>query len=153
MLEKIKLLVLGTAEKFRWLAPLLVRMVIGSVFIQTGWGKLHSLGQVTDFFRSLGIPAPELQAPFVASVEFGGGILVLLGLFSRLAALPLMGTMVVAILTAKLKEFTGPLDLFGAQEFDYLVLLFTLFIYGAGPVSVDQFICKRCAGTAKIENK
>ncbi len=149
MIEKVKELVLGTASKLKWLPPLLARLVIGVVFVQTGWGKLHSLDHVIEFFRSLGIPAPELQAPFVASVELAGGLLVLLGLFTRLAALPLIGTMVVAILTAKLKEFTGVLDLFGTQEFDYIVLLVMLFVSGAGAVSLDRFICKRCAGIEK----
>ena len=147
MLERGKDFVLGLAEKLKWSVPLLARIVIGSVFIQAGWGKLNDLESVIDFFRSLGIPAPELQAPFVAVVEFGGGIFILLGFFTRLFALPLMGTMVVAILTAKLSEFTGPFDLFGTQEFDYIVLLLTLFVFGAGPLSIDQFICKRCAGT------
>lgn len=149
MIARIKDLVLNTAARLTWLPPLLARVVIGSVFIQTGWGKLHSLDQVVGFFRSLGIPAPELQAPFVASVEFAGGIAILLGLFTRLAALPLIGTMVVAILTAKLKDFTGPLDVFGTQEFDYMVFLVLLFVSGAGALSLDRFICKRCAGIEK----
>ena len=120
-------------------------MIIGSVFVQAGWGKLHNLDQVINFFTSLGIPAPQIQAPFVASVEFGCGALVLVGLFTRLAALPLTGVMVVAILTAKLKTFTGPLDLFGSQEFDYIVLLMFLFVSGAGPVSFDRLINKSLA--------
>lgn len=147
MIEKIKSIVLGTAAKLRWLAPLLARIVIGAVFIQTGWLKLHHLGEVTEFFRSLGIPAARIQAPFVAGVELVCGMLVLLGVFTRLSAIPLIGTMVVAILTAKMKALTGPLDLLGIQEFDYIVMLTGLFIFGPGAVSVDQFICKRCAGT------
>ena len=145
MFDKIKDVFLGIASKLTWLPTLLARMVIGSVFIQTGWGKLHSLGQVTEFFRSLGIPAPELQAPFVASVELVGGVLVLLGLFTRLVSVPLIGTMVVAILTAKLKEFTGPFDLYGSQEFDYIVLLLLLFVFGPSTLSLDRLIFKRCA--------
>ena len=148
MIETVKNIVLGTAAKLRWLAPLLARLIIGAVFIQTGWLKLHNLGEVAEFFRSLGIPAAQIQAPFVAGVEFVCGILVLFGVFTRLATLPLIATMIVAILTAKVRTFTGPLDLFGIQEFDYIVLLLTLFVFGAGPVSADQFICKRCAGTA-----
>ena len=147
MKEKIKKTILAVAAKLRWLPPLLARFVIGSVFIQAGWGKLHNLSHVIEFFKSLGIPAAGIQAPFVASVELVCGALVLLGMFTRLAALPLIGTMIVAILTAKLKEFAVPLDLFGAQEFDYIVLLVLLFVFGPGPISFDQFICKKCAGS------
>lgn len=146
-MEKFKALVLTAAAKLQFLAPILARLVIGTVFVQTGWGKLHNLDQIVNFFRELGIPAPELQAPFVSGVELVCGAMILAGLMTRLAALPLIGTMVVAILTAKLKDFTGPLDVFGTQEFDYIVLLLVLFVYGAGKFSIDQLICKRCAGT------
>src|SRR5580704_11375892 len=90
-----------TADRVRWFPLLLVRLTVGVVFIQSGWGKLHSLDKVTDFFTSLKIPAPAFQAHLVATTEFVGGTLVLVGLFARLAAVPLMFTMVVAILTAK----------------------------------------------------
>lgn len=149
MIEKVKSVILGTASKLTWLPSLLARLVIGAVFIQAGWGKLHHLDKTAQFFKSLGIPAPELQAPFVASVEWAGGILILLGLFTRIAALPLIGTMVVAIWTAKLSGLGGPIDFFGLQELDYIVLLLLLFVYGGGRFSADQLICKRCAGTAK----
>ena len=63
---------------------------------QTGWGKLHSLERVTNFFTSLGIPAPGVNAVFIATLEFVGGILFALGLGSRLIALLFVGDMMVA---------------------------------------------------------
>ena len=58
--------------------------------MQTGWGKLSDIHKVIGFFTDLGIPAPTLNAYFVASLEFGGGLLLILGLGSRLVALPLV---------------------------------------------------------------
>ena len=61
--------------KTDWLPPLLVRLSVGVVFAQSGWGKLHDLQRVIDYFTSLGIPYANLQAPFVAGLEFTGGLL------------------------------------------------------------------------------
>ena len=61
---------------------LAVRLYWGFQFAQTGWGKLHHLAKITGFFASLNIPFPGFNAPFIASLEFVGGILMMLGLFS-----------------------------------------------------------------------
>lgn len=126
------------------LPALLTRISIGVVFIESGWGKLHHLDKVVEFFASLGIPAARLQAPFVASVELVGGLLVLLGLGTRVASVPLIGTMVVAILTAKRGDIHGASDLLFMPEFLFIVLLLWLIVRGAGAVSVDQILAKRC---------
>src|SRR5262245_50603693 len=94
-------LLLSVTSRLRWLPPALARLILGWVFLWSGWGKLHALDDIIDFFRSLGIPAPQLQAPFVAGVEFVCGALLLAGLFTRLAAVPLVIVMIVAIITAK----------------------------------------------------
>ena len=109
------------ADRLAFLGPALARLTVGLVFIGTGWGKLHSLGDVTDFFASLHIPAPGFNARLAAGTEFFGGILVLLGLGTRLASPPLAFTMVVAILTAKRGEITGLTALVGFEEWSYLV--------------------------------
>jgi putative oxidoreductase len=132
-----------TARRLAWLPPLLARLALGVVFVQTGWGKLHSLDQVTAFFQSLGIPAAAIQAPFVAGVEFVGGLLVLVGLGTRLAAVPLAGTMVVAILTAQLKNVHGVGDFLGLLEVAYLVLFVYLAVGGPGALSIDHLIARR----------
>lgn len=148
-MNNFKALVLGTASKLSWLPPLAARLAVGYVFVITGWGKLHHLEQVTQFFRSLGIPAAELQAPFVATVELVGGALVMLGLFTRLAVIPLIGTMVVAILTAKMGDVHDMLDFAKLIEFVYIIIFAWLFTAGPGAVSLDRFICKDCAGVCK----
>src|SRR5690606_41963006 len=62
------------------------------LFVQSGWGKLHALEQVTSFFAELGLPAPGFHAVFVSATELVCGALVFAGLFTRLAALPLLIT-------------------------------------------------------------
>ena len=128
---------------FDWLPGLISRITIGYIFIQSGWGKLHHLDKVIDFFASLHIPAPQLQAPFVASVELVCGTLVLVGLFTRLAAFPLIGTMVVAILTARLKDVADLGDFFSLSEYLFIVLLVWLIVKGAGALSLDWLLVKK----------
>ena len=79
---------LGRTRKSEWLPLLLVRASLAAVFIPSGWGKLHDLGKVTGFFTELGIPAPHFNAVLVALLELGCGALLLVGLASRLAAVP-----------------------------------------------------------------
>ena len=135
-------------RRLAWLPPALARLALGVVFVQTGWGKLHSLEQVTQFFQSLGIPAASVQAPFVAGVEFFGGLALIAGLGTRLAAVPLAGTMVVAILTAQLKNVHGIGDLFGLLEFAYLTVFVWLAIAGPGALSIDHWLVRRRRASA-----
>ena len=84
---------------------LAVRLYWGWQFAQTGWGKLGDIHKVIGFFTSLGIPAPALNAWFVSGLEFLGGILLILGLGSRLIALPLAIDMIVATLRPTAKRW------------------------------------------------
>jgi putative oxidoreductase len=141
---KLRNLVLKVTGALDWLPGLLARLTIAGIFIQTGWGKLHHLDKVTQFFMSLGIPAARIQAPFVAGVEFFCGIAVLLGLFTRLAAIPLIGTMIVAIITAKMKDVAELSDFLSLSEYLFIVLLVWLLVKGAGAVSIDRFLASKC---------
>jgi putative oxidoreductase len=126
-----------------WLAPLLARVTLGVLFMSTGWGKVHNLAKVAAFFAELHIPAPAIQAAFVSYVELIGGALILVGLLARLASLPLIGSMAVAILTAKADEVHGLPDLFGLVEWTYLALLIWIALAGPGRVSLDHFLFAR----------
>src|SRR5471030_2288908 len=130
------------ASYFTWAAPLAVRITVGVVFMGTGWTKLHNLPAITKNFTALGIPAPEILTPFVSGVEFVGGLLLLIGLFTRLTAVPLMIVMVVAIILARLGDVTSLEDFFGSEEVAYFVIFAWLAIAGPGPVSVDHFVLK-----------
>src|SRR5271155_2797387 len=79
----------------------IVRLYWGFQISQNGWGKLHNLAHVTEFFGSLGLPAPGATATFVSTFEFVGGIFLILGLASRLVALMLFVDMTVAYITAE----------------------------------------------------
>jgi putative oxidoreductase len=129
-------------DKLAFVGPTLARLTIGLVFIGTGWGKLHTLGDVTEFFASLHIPAPGFNAVLAASTEFFGGILILIGLGTRLAALPLAFTMVVAILTAKRGDIDGVTALVGFEEWSYFTMCIWLAVAGAGPLSVDALVSR-----------
>jgi putative oxidoreductase len=130
-------------SRLSWLAPLAARITLGVVFIGSGWGKLTHLDRVIGFFESLGLPAPAFQAPLVASSEFAFGILVLAGLWTRLASIPLAAIMVVALATARREELTRFSDLTGFSEFLYLLLLVWLIVSGAGAVSLDRLLEKK----------
>jgi putative oxidoreductase len=144
-LEALRIRALTRLEGFSWVGPLAVRLSLGAVFLGTGWGKLHSLDQVTSFFTDLGIPFPAAQAALVSGIELVGGTLILLGLFTRFAALPLMATMVVAILTAKRPEIDGLRSLLAFDESIYLAGFLWLLVAGAGKASLDWLFFARKA--------
>ena len=130
------------AAPFAWAAPLAVRIVVGWVFLWSGWQKLHILPRMIENFRSWGIPAPEILAPFVSGVEFVGGLLLLIGLLTRFISVPMMIVMIVAIVSAKWGDVDSLETLLGFEEVSYLVMFAWLGIAGPGPVSLDHVILK-----------
>ena len=142
-MSTLRRLILRVSSSLRWLPPTVARLTLGWVFLESGWGKLHNLPKVTEFFRSLGIPAPEVQAPFAASMEFLCGALLLLGLCTRLASIPIIVIMLVALKTAKAGDIHDLSDLLGTSEYLYIALALWLGAFGAGPLSLDAVIAKR----------
>jgi putative oxidoreductase len=128
------------AGHIEWLAPLFARIVVGWVFLWSGWGKLQNLPAITENFVGWGIPAPHVLAPFVSGVEFFGGILLLLGLMTRISAGALGVTMIVAIVSAKWDQVDSLETLLGFDETEYLALFLWLAIAGAGAVSLDWWL-------------
>ena len=133
---------LALTDKLSWLAPLAGRLAVGLLFVSTGWGKIHDIPKVTGFFEHLGIPAPGFNAVFVSATELVCGSLLVVGLLTRLATIPLMASMVVAILTAKIADLHGLFDLVGFDEFTYLCVLVMIAIIGPGAVSLDAPIAR-----------
>lgn len=126
---------------------LAVRLYWGFQFAQTGWGKLHNLVKITGFFASLNIPFPSFTAPFVSTLEFVGGVLLMLGLFSRPVALLLACNMFVAYWTADREAFSAivsdPGKFYAADPYTFLFASLMVLIFGAGLFAVDTLVAKR----------
>jgi putative oxidoreductase len=134
---------MDTLGKVQWLAPLLGRLAVGLVFMSTGWGKVHNIEKVTHFFQELGIPAPGFHAVLVGWSELLCGTALVVGLLSRLATIPLVVSMIVAILTAKRADLHGLFDLVGFDEFTYLCVLLMIAIIGPGALSLDTLLARK----------
>lgn len=128
------------AQALSWLAPTIARLTVGLVFFTSGWGKLNDLEKVTEFFTELGLPQPAFQAVLASTAELVCGFLLLVGFATRLAVVPLVITMMVAIRTALWEQVDGLSSLVGLLEFAYIALLVGLGISGAGPLSMDWLI-------------
>jgi putative oxidoreductase len=132
----------------RPVAPLISRLVIGEAFILTGLGKWKNLDGVTALFTKIQIPAPRVNAVFIASLELVGGACLVLGLGTRVFSLLLSATMVVALMTADRADFLGAFDPSADKGFMdvtplvFLIPLLWLAAFGAGAISIDRFIRK-----------
>ena len=135
-------------NSLRWLGPTLGRIAVGLVFVQSGWGKLHDLGSVTEYFASLGLPNPAFQAALASTTELVCGALLLVGFATRFAVVPLIITMCVAIRTAKWDEIDGIISVFTTIEGLYIVLCIWLGTTGAGPLSIDALLSRWYARSA-----
>ena len=128
---------------------LAVRLYWGFQFAQTGWGKLHGLAKITGFFASLNIPFPAFNARFVSGLEFVGGILLMLGLFSRPIAFLLACNMLVAYWTADHEAlasiFSDPGKFYVADPYTFLFASVMILIFGAGYFALDTILAKRIA--------
>jgi putative oxidoreductase len=141
------------ADKSSFVGPTLARLTLGVLFIGTGWGKLHALPDLIQFFTELHIPAPGFQARLVAMTELVGGLMLLLGLGARLASVPLLITMIVAILTAKRSQIDGLSTLLGFEEWSYLIMFLWIAVAGPGPLSLDRLLSvvrRRLASRAAV---
>jgi putative oxidoreductase len=117
--------------------------------VLTGKGKLLNLDKTTAFFTDLGLPLPKLNAIMAGSTELLGGSLLLLGLGSRLASVPLIFTMIVAYVTADneaLHAIFSDTDKFtGATPFLFLFACVIVFAFGPGKLSLDALLFKKSA--------
>lgn len=126
---------------------LAVRLYWGLQFAQTGWGKLHHLAKIAGFFASLNIPFPGLTAPFVSALELVGGVLLMLGLFSRPLALLLACNMLVAYWTADREALSAilsdPGKFYAADPYTFLFASVMILIFGAGFLAIDTLVARR----------
>jgi putative oxidoreductase len=134
-----------TTDRRTDLALLLVRVVAGVAFLAHGLDKLGDLGAVEQTFAGLGIPAPELLAPFVALIETVGGVALIAGVLAPLFGLALAFDMLVAGLTAH----TGGAFFVADGGFELVLLLgvasLAIAVAGAGRLSLGAMLRPRAA--------
>lgn len=123
---------------------LFVRLYWGWQFWQSGWGKLQDISKPIGFFTDLGIPFPVFNAWFISLLECFGGILLIVGLASRLISIPLVIDMIVAYVVADreaLKSiFSDPDKFYAAAPYTLLIASLIILIFGPGVFSVDYLI-------------
>ena len=160
----------------RWLTPmtenlqsaalLLVRLILAYTFFSPAMMKWSDMTATAGWFESMGIPLPALNAYMAASTEMVGVVLLTLGLFSRLITVPLLITMVVAIITvhgsngysviSETLQWTDPYingdQVSGTVVFlqngyenvlNYIAMLLVILSFGSGKISIDAIIKKK----------
>jgi putative oxidoreductase len=125
---------------------LVLRLYWGWQFFLTGKGKLLHLDKTAGFFKDLHIPSPHLSASLAGATECFGGLLLLLGLFSRLVTVPLIFTMVIAYVTAESEAlqhiWSDPDKFVTAAPFLFLLVSVIVLVFGPGVFSADWLILK-----------
>ena len=135
----------------------IVRVLVGAVFLSEGVQKFLFPAELgVGRFTKIGIPRPELLAPFVGVVESGAGVLVSVGLATRLAAIALIVDMLVAIATTKLPILAkkGFFAMAHEARTDWSMLLGSLFLLveGAGPLSIDARLLRSSTSASEPKN-
>jgi putative oxidoreductase len=126
----------------------LLRLCFGYGFFKAGLGKLQNIDTTAEYFAGLGIPLPTLNACMAGTTECFGGLLLLLGLASRVVTIPLIFTMLVAYATQHIDELRGlwtlqdngsynPATFFKAAPFPYLLTALIVLLFGPGALSID----------------
>ena len=125
---------------------LCIRLYWGYQLAQSGWGKLHHLEKVTEYFQSINVPMAGMTAHMVALLELVGGILLILGLASR----PISAVLTINLIAAYwygdhealLAFFSDPGKFYAADPFTFLFVSLIILLFGPGVVSVDALIRK-----------
>jgi putative oxidoreductase len=131
-------------------AAFMVRLAVGGVFLSEGLQKfIFPIALGVGRFEKIGIPLPGFFAPFVGAVEVVCGLLLIVGLLTRLATIPLLIDMGVAIYTTKISVYvsSGFWAMAHEARTDYTMVLGCIFLLmaGAGPVSIDRLLQGRRA--------
>ncbi len=123
---------------------LLVRIIWGYQFFKSGLGKLSNLSTVVEFFESLNIPFPTLNAALVGSIECLGGLCLLFGVLSRFASIPLFCVMATALATADYEALSDAYNNFAhlleRPPMTFLMAVLIIFVFGPGKYSVDYMV-------------
>src|SRR5215469_5072178 len=134
MIDKVYALFLKAMNSLQSPFLLLIRVYWGWLLLQSGIGKITHIDKVVSYFNDLHIPAPSLNAHFNAGLETVGGILLMLGLGSRLISFPLVISMIVAFVTAEHDKFFSFFSdsgtFFGADAIPFLMASLLVLLFG-----------------------
>ncbi len=143
------------ANKLQSPLLLVMRLYWGWSFFVTGKGKLLNLDKTAEFFAGLNIPLPKLNAAFAGSTECIGGLLLLVGLGSRLVSIPLAVMMLVAYFTADrealLGIFSDPDKFLAADPFLFLLTALLVLAFGPGVFSLDWLLARKLRRDTSLE--
>ncbi|MBS0226894.1 MAG: DoxX family protein [Proteobacteria bacterium] len=146
--ERAHAVLRALAARYDWLAPLLLRLVFGYFWAETGWAKLMNHDGFTERFVNWGIPFPGLSAYVSGATDLVGGVLLMLGLMTRLTTLPMIFNMIVALALVVLPGVSTLDDFVELNEVLYILVLFWLSMAGPGRASLDHLIARRSASRA-----
>ncbi|HTS19953.1 MAG TPA: DoxX family protein [Verrucomicrobiae bacterium] len=145
-MNKLYRLWVSLVSKFQSPFLLIIRLYWGWQFFLTGKGKLTHLDKVAGYFATLHIPMPKFNAALAGTTECVGGLLLLLGLGSRIITVPLIITLTVAYLTADADAvkniFSKPDAFLSADEFHFLFACAIVLLFGPGVFSLDAIIAR-----------
>jgi putative oxidoreductase len=128
----------------RWAdaGPLVVRIVFGYFWFETGLAKIQNLDGFADRFVEWGVPFPHFNAGLSAWTEMIGGAFIFLGLFTRLTAVPMIVNMIVAIALVVIKNVGSIDDFVELDEVVYILIFFWLLMAGPGRYSLDHLLAR-----------
>ncbi len=130
-------------DKMQSLSLLFLRLILAYGFYEPAMMKWKDISSVAEWFGSMGIPLPTLNAYMAASTELAGVVLLTLGLMTRLISIPLIVVMIVAITTVHLSNgFSSGNNGFEIPLY-YMLMLLVLVAHGAGKFSVDHFLANK----------
>ena len=138
----------AASEKNLDRALLLLRLVLAAIFIVHGYQKVFGMGMsgVTGMFTQIGVPAPAIMAPLISVIELVGGIALLFGAFTRVAAFLIACDMLGAIVLVHAKNgFLAPKGV--EVPLGDLAMLVTVALLGAGAYSIDALLARRGSTT------
>jgi putative oxidoreductase len=135
--------IIAALERATWIPQLLVRLFVGYFFFETGWGKAQNMDAITARFVGWGVPYPEVSVVLSVYTELIGGALLMVGLATRLASIPLLINMLVAIVTVNIKRVTGLDELVELDTPLYALFFLWLLCSGPGRASLDHWLWQR----------
>lgn len=142
-MKKLYFTLVENLKKLESLPLLFIRLILAYGFYQPAMTKLSNVNAIGEWFESMEMPLPYLNAYLITTVETLGVILLLLGLGIRFISVALIIAMMVAIKVAHWENgFPASENGFEIPLY-YIIMLFTLFVFGGGKLSVDYLIGKK----------